>query len=86
MYGGGSLGKSLAGLLRSSLNPAGAVLALALALLVSFMGVTRLSYVGLISWVSQAMGSLWRRRWRRDEWVAEPEPRPFAAGPNPKAR
>jgi len=75
MYGGGSLGKSVAGLLRSSLNPAGAVLALALALLVSFMGVTRLSYVGLISWLSQGIGGFWRRLWRRDEWVAEPEPR-----------
>jgi hypothetical protein len=51
LYSGGILGKNLTWLLRSSLNPAGAALALALALLISFMGVTRLSYVGLFSWL-----------------------------------
>ncbi len=87
MYGGGSLGKGVAGLLRSSLNPAGAVLALALALLISFMGVTRLSYVGLLSWLGQGIGSLWRRRWRRDEWVEDAgAAAPGLAGPNPRAR
>ena len=76
IYSGGSLGKFIAWLLRSSLNPAGAVLVLALLLLVSFMGATRLSYVGLVSWLGQGIGSFWRRVWRRDEWVEEPEPRP----------
>ena len=76
MYGGGSLGKIIAHVLRASLNPAGAVLALALVLLISFMGVTRLSYVGLLAWLGQGTGRLWRRLWRRDEWVEAPEPRP----------
>jgi S-DNA-T family DNA segregation ATPase FtsK/SpoIIIE len=76
MYGGGSLGRVTARLLRLSLNPAGAVLALALVLLISFMGVTRLSYVGLLAWLGQGAGRLWHRLWRRDEWVEAPEPRP----------
>ena len=77
----------MAAALLSLFNPAGAVLALALALLVSFMGVTRLSYVGLLAWLSQGLGGFWRRRWRRDEWVEEPEPRPAGrAGPSPRAR
>ena len=76
MYGGGHLGKIIARVLRASLNPAGAALALALVLLISFMGVTRLSYVGLLAWLGQGAGRLWHRLWRRDEWVEAPEPRP----------
>jgi len=82
--GGGRLGNLLAAALLSLFNPAGAVLALALALLVSIMGVTRLSYVGLISWLSQGIGRFWRRLWRRDEWVEEPEPRPRARRAKPQ--
>jgi S-DNA-T family DNA segregation ATPase FtsK/SpoIIIE len=76
LYGGGRLGKGLAWVLSSGLNPTGAALALALALLLSFMGVTRLSYLGLFSWVSQGMGRLGRRLGRRDEWGAALGPRP----------
>ena len=82
LYSGGILGKNLARLLRSSLNPAGAALALVLLLLISFMGVTRLSYVGLFSWLGQGVGRVWRQLWRRDEWVEAPRPaRPRRAKP-----
>ncbi len=74
LYSGGGLGKNLAWLLRSTLNPAGAALALVLLLLISFMGVTRLSYVGLFSWLGQGVGRVWRKLWRRDEWVEAPRP------------
>ena len=83
LYGGGRLGKGLAWVLSSGLNPAGATLALALALLLSFMGVTRLSYVGLFSWVSEGIGRLWHRLERRGEWGAAPEPRPRLHQPKP---
>lgn len=73
--GGGRLGSLLSAALLYLFNPAGAVLALGLALLISFMAVTRLSYVGLLSWLGQGIRSLWRKLWRRDEWVEDPEPR-----------
>ncbi|MCX5894011.1 MAG: DNA translocase FtsK 4TM domain-containing protein, partial [Deltaproteobacteria bacterium] len=79
---GGRLGNLLSAALLSLFNPAGAALALVLALLISFMGVTRLSYVGLISWLGQGVGRVWRKLWRRDEWVEEPRAsRPHRAKP-----
>ena len=48
-YGGGYLGSFLSAILLPSLNTIGAALALALVLLVSVMGATRLSYVGLMA-------------------------------------
>ena len=82
IYSGGGLGKNLAWLLCSGLNRGGAALALVLILLISFMAVTRVSYVGLISWLGQGVGRVWRKLWRRDEWVEEPRPsRPRRAKP-----
>ncbi|MFI5354945.1 MAG: DNA translocase FtsK [Desulfobaccales bacterium] len=79
---GGTLGEVLARGLLAVLNRPGAVLALVLLLLISFMGVTRLSYVGLISWLGQGVGRVWRHLWRRDEWVEAPRPaRPRRAKP-----
>ncbi len=76
IYTGGHLGRFLASVLRAGLNPAGAALTLALVLLLSFMGATRLSYVGLLSWLGEGAGRFWQRLWRRGEWLEEPEPRP----------
>ena len=52
--GGGSLGSLLAAILLPSLNTVGAALALILVLLISVMGATRLSYVGLMALLGQA--------------------------------
>ena len=78
IYGGGAAGQFIAGGLRASLNPMGAALALALTLLISFMGATRLSYVGLMAWAGQGL----RRRWGKtpapedDEMPVAPPYRP----------
>ena len=53
LYGGGYLGSSLAAILLPSLNTIGAALVLVLVLLISFMGATRLSYVGLMALLGQ---------------------------------
>ena len=54
-YSGGYLGSFLAAILLPSLNTVGAALALALVLLISVMGATRLSYVGLMALLGQAL-------------------------------
>jgi S-DNA-T family DNA segregation ATPase FtsK/SpoIIIE len=71
--GGGVIGQNLSGAVLSILNPPGAFLALLLLLLISFMGATRLSYVGLLYLLGQALQGLWalaRRKAR--EPVAPP--------------
>jgi S-DNA-T family DNA segregation ATPase FtsK/SpoIIIE len=72
MYGGGGLGKLIAGGLRALLNPAGAALGLALVWLVSVMGATRLSYVGLMALLGQALKSAWGRRPHEEELPEAP--------------
>jgi len=74
IYSGGGLGKLIAGLLRASLNPTGAALALILVLLVSIMGATRLSYVGLMALLGQGLRGTWGRGWRREEELPEAPP------------
>jgi S-DNA-T family DNA segregation ATPase FtsK/SpoIIIE len=74
IYGGGALGKLIAGALRASLNPAGAALGLALILLVSIMGATRLSYVGLMARLVPGLKRVWGLVWRRPEEVPEAPP------------
>ncbi len=74
LSGGGRLGEALAGALLAGLNPTGAFLALGLLLLVSFMGATRLSYVGLMARLGEAARSAWRLGRRREE---EPAPMPY---------
>jgi len=56
---GGRLGRWLADLLRVNLNYSGAVLVLGLVLLVSFMGATRMSYVGLMSLLWEGLRGAW---------------------------
>jgi S-DNA-T family DNA segregation ATPase FtsK/SpoIIIE len=73
-YGGGYLGGLLAAILLPSLNPAGAALALGLLLLVSVMGATRLSYVGLMALLGEGLRGVWGRVWRRQEEVPEAPP------------
>jgi DNA segregation ATPase FtsK/SpoIIIE, S-DNA-T family len=73
IHGGGGLGTLLATALLALLNRPGAALALALALLVSLMGATRLSYVGLFSRLGRALTGSWRRE---RAWEAEPAPGP----------
>lgn len=67
IYGGGGLGKFLAGTLTSALNPGGAALALGLALLIGVMGATRLSFVGLMALLGQMLRSAWSLIWPRAE-------------------
>jgi S-DNA-T family DNA segregation ATPase FtsK/SpoIIIE len=74
IYGGGSLGKLIAGVSRASLNPAGAALGLALILLVSIMGATRLSYVGLMARLGPGLKRAWGLVWRRPEEMPEVPP------------
>jgi DNA segregation ATPase FtsK/SpoIIIE, S-DNA-T family len=82
---GGVLGELLGkGLLRV-LNRPGAALALALTLLLSFMALTRLSYVGLISYLGGIIDDLWHRGRRRRQWLGEAEPRSGRARAKPQA-
>ena len=82
---GGVLGELLGkGLLRV-LNRPGAALALALTLLVSFMALTRLSYVGVISYLGGIIDDLWHRGGRRRRWLGEAEPRSSRARAKPQA-
>ncbi len=74
IYGGGHLGGLLARGLTAALNPPGAILALALLLLVSFMGATRLSYWGLMAFLGQMVHAGWRRAWPRPEEELAPAP------------
>ncbi|MDP3183278.1 MAG: DNA translocase FtsK 4TM domain-containing protein [Desulfobaccales bacterium] len=76
MPSGGLLGKTLTGGLLSGFNRQGAALALSLLLLVSFMGATRLSYVGLMSLLGQILKGAWAFVWRRGREAAPPPPRP----------
>ena len=74
LYGGGYLGSLLSAILLPSLNQVGAALALALALLVSVMGATRLSYVGLMALLGQALQGAFRLVRRREEELPEAPP------------
>ncbi|MGB8992112.1 MAG: DNA translocase FtsK 4TM domain-containing protein [Desulfobaccales bacterium] len=75
MYGGGGLGKLIAGALRAGLNPLGAALALGLVLLLSVMGATRLSYVGLMALVGRGLRGVWGLiRGRKAEELPEAPP------------
>ena len=74
MYGGGGLGKLIAGGLRALLNPAGAALGLALFWLVSVMGATRLSYVGLMTRLGQTLRSAWGQGRQQEEELPEAPP------------
>ena len=81
---GGMVGNLLGGGLLSAFNRPGAALALGLILLVSFMGAFRLSYVGLMSLMGQAVGGLgaliFKRREREEKAPVEPaKPRRAAA-------
>ncbi len=79
--GGGKLGQGLAALLLAGLNAGGAVLALALLLLVSLMGATRLSYVGLAVRLRQLARGGWRQEPPREEEAVPPLYRPPRRGP-----
>ncbi|MEJ2671368.1 MAG: DNA translocase FtsK 4TM domain-containing protein, partial [Deltaproteobacteria bacterium] len=74
IYGGGSLGKLIAGALTSAFNPNGAALALGVALLIGLMGATRLSFVGLMALLGQMLQSAWTLIWPRKEaeWPEAP--------------
>ena len=74
MYGGGGLGKLISGGLHALLNPAGAALGLGLLWLVSVMGATRLSYVGLMALLGQALRSAWGLGRPREEELPEAPP------------
>ncbi|MBU4231630.1 MAG: DNA translocase FtsK 4TM domain-containing protein [Proteobacteria bacterium] len=74
MYGGGGLGKLIAGGLRALFNPAGAALGLGLIWLVSVMGATRLSYVGLMALLGQALRGAWGLGRQREEELPEAPP------------
>ncbi len=67
IHSGGRLGDLLAAGLLGLLNPTGAVLALALLFLISLMGVTRLSYVGLTALMVQGVKKIWGLIWRGTE-------------------
>ena len=82
---GGILGELLGKGLLAVLNRPGAALALALTLLVSFMALTRLSYVGVISYLGGIIDGLWHRGGRRREWLGEAEPRSGRARAKPQA-
>jgi len=71
---GGFLGSSLAAILLPSLNTVGAALALALLLLISVMGATRLSYLGLMALLGQALKSAWGRGSGHEEELPEAPP------------
>jgi len=82
---GGVLGELLGKGLLAVLNRPGAALALALTLLVSFMALTRLSYVGVISYLGGIIDGLWHRGGRRRQWLGEAEPRSGRARAKPQA-
>ena len=82
---GGSLGELLGKGLLAVLNRPGAALALALTLLLSFMALTRLSYVGVISYLGGIIDDLWRKIGRRRRWLGEAEPRSGRARAKPQA-
>ncbi len=67
IHSGGWMGDLLAAGLQGALNPTGAVLALALLFLISLMGVTRLSYLGLMALMVQSVKKIWALIWRRKE-------------------
>lgn len=77
IYGGGGLGKFIAGALTSALNQGGAALALGMVLLISVMGATRLSFVGLMALLGQVLRSTWDLVWPRAEEEEFPEAPPY---------
>ncbi len=95
LYGGGGLGKlPRRGCCCSSLNPIGAALALGLVLLISFMGATRLSYVGLMALLGQGVrsrlaagcGAGRKRSCRRRRPTTPRRPKPWGARSLPRQR
>jgi DNA segregation ATPase FtsK/SpoIIIE, S-DNA-T family len=72
IYGGGGLGKLIATGLTALLNPAGAALGLGLVLLISIMGATRLSYVGLMALLGQVLRRAWRPGHEEEELPEAP--------------
>jgi S-DNA-T family DNA segregation ATPase FtsK/SpoIIIE len=83
LAGGGQLGALLAQGLAALLNPSGAALALGVLLLVSFMGATRLSYVGVLSRLGDLLKDAWalvRRRREEADFPTRPR-RPLRKGP-----
>ncbi len=82
---GGILGELLGRGLLAVLNRPGAALALALTLLLSFMALTRLSYVGLIAYLGGIIDDLWRKIGRRRRWLGEAEPRSGRSRAKPQA-
>jgi S-DNA-T family DNA segregation ATPase FtsK/SpoIIIE len=75
IYGGGIIGKFLAVTLTAVFNPSGAALALGLVLLLSVMGATRLSFVGLMALLGQVLRKTWDLVWPRErEELPDPPP------------
>jgi S-DNA-T family DNA segregation ATPase FtsK/SpoIIIE len=84
LHTGGRLGDVVAVNLAALLNPPGAALLLALALLVSFMGATRLSYAALLGLAGRSLRQAWyalRYRRRAQEPLPDLPPRPDARQP-----
>ena len=78
LSGGGKIGGWLAAVLLAILNPWGAGLTLGLVLLVSIMGATRLSFVGLLARLADA-ARLIRGRHREEEVILPAPPRKVKA-------
>jgi S-DNA-T family DNA segregation ATPase FtsK/SpoIIIE len=79
--GGGWLGRFISGMLLSVLNPPGAFLVLGVSLLLSIMGATRLSLVGLLSLLGQGLSGAWALI-RRPREEALPVSRPKRSAPS----
>jgi len=74
LLGGGSIGRALTAQLLPWLNTAGTTLVLVAVLLASFMGLTRISYVGLLQCLRDGLQTIGRRVRLRS--VPRPEPSP----------
>ncbi len=84
IHTGGRLGDVVAVNLAALLNPPGAALLLALVLLVSFMGATRLSYAALLGLLGQSLQKAWyalRYRRQAEEPLPDTPPRQAARQP-----
>ncbi len=73
---GGWVGVLLAWGLPLLLNRSGAALVLGLTLLISIMGATRVSYLGLLSLLGRMLSGLWSLVWPRGREREAPPPRP----------
>ena len=78
---GGWVGVLLAWGLSAVLNRSGAALVLALVWLISIMGATRLSFLGLLALLGRMLGSLWSLAWPRGREADTPAPRARRPGP-----